>query len=200
MESSSTDPDRFPRPAGEEQVVFEGKIFDVVQQPMEVAKEKVITFEKARRAPGVRLIVFSKDGSSVLLTREHRSEVGGYDYRLPGGKVFDALADYNAALEAGSDIAEVARAKAIAEGHEEAGLEIRELTPVHVSKLGATVEWDLHYFKVTDYEDHPEGQNLEDGEDITREWVPVEKVKNMILDGEMSEERSAMVLLRFLDF
>ena len=41
-------------------------------------------------------------------------------------------------------------------------------------------------------------QNLEDGEDITFEFIDKEKVKEMCLSGEISEERSALVLLRYI--
>jgi len=41
----------------------------------------------------VRLIIC--DGDKILLTKEYRSEVDTVDYRLPGGKVFDTLIEYN---------------------------------------------------------------------------------------------------------
>jgi hypothetical protein len=40
---------------------------------------------------------------------------------------------------------------------------------------------------------------LEDGEDITFEFVDNEEVKKMCLNGSISEERSALVLLRYLN-
>lgn len=54
--------------------------------------DKKTLFEKARRAPGVRLIIVKED--KILLTREYRDEIKSFDYRLPGGKVFDKLSDY----------------------------------------------------------------------------------------------------------
>lgn len=35
------------------------------------------------------------DKNKILLTKEYRKELKGVDYRLPGGKVFDTLAEYN---------------------------------------------------------------------------------------------------------
>jgi len=35
------------------------------------------------------------DPAKILLSREYRSELDRYDYRLPGGKVFDTLAEYH---------------------------------------------------------------------------------------------------------
>jgi len=55
--------------------------------------DKEVVFETARRAPGVRLIIV-RDGQ-MLITREFRNELDDYDYRLPGGKVFDTLDEYS---------------------------------------------------------------------------------------------------------
>ncbi|MEI6117757.1 MAG: hypothetical protein WCP92_00380 [bacterium] len=49
--------------------------------------------EIAKRSPGVRLIIC--DGDKILITNEFRKEVNTDDYRLPGGKVFDTLKEYN---------------------------------------------------------------------------------------------------------
>ena len=48
--------------------------------------------EIVRRPPGVRLLIV-KEGN-VLLTKEYRHEADGYDFRLPGGKVFESLRDF----------------------------------------------------------------------------------------------------------
>jgi 8-oxo-dGTP pyrophosphatase MutT (NUDIX family) len=53
-------------------------------------------------------------GNSILLTKERRQEHNAYDYRLPGGKVFDTLAAFNEKLAQGEDIftyAEIAAKK-----------------------------------------------------------------------------------------
>jgi 8-oxo-dGTP pyrophosphatase MutT (NUDIX family) len=55
--------------------------------------DQELVFEIARRSPGVRLIICDKD--KILLSKEFRKELKGYDYRLPGGKVFDTLKEYN---------------------------------------------------------------------------------------------------------
>jgi len=176
-----------------EKITYQGKIIEVVEQEIE-QNGKTKTFELARRSPGVRLII--PKGSGVLLSKEYRHEIQGYDYRLPGGKVYDSLAEYNSALEASTDIQEAARSAAIKEAKEEAGITIADLTFFHKSVLGATVAWDLFYFIVNKYN---EGiQHLEDGEDITMELLDRGEVEAMCLDGRISEERSALVLLRYL--
>jgi ADP-ribose pyrophosphatase len=176
-----------------ERITHQGRIIEVVEHEVEQDGKKRV-FEFARRSPGARLIIPKND--SILLTKEFRHEIGGYDYRLPGGKVYDTLVEYNAALASGADLTEAARTAAIKEAHEEVGINAKELTFFHKSVCGATVVWDLFYFVVDDFEETT--QHLEDGEDITVEWTDRALVKKMLLNGSMSEERSAFVLLKYL--
>lgn len=75
--------------SSKEEIRYKGKLFEVVSEPVEI-EGKTFEFEKVRRSPGVRLIM--KDGQgNILLTREFRRELSKFDYRLPGGKVFDSL-------------------------------------------------------------------------------------------------------------
>jgi ADP-ribose pyrophosphatase len=177
-----------------EKITYQGKLIEVVEKTVEInGKEKV--FEFARRSPGVRLIIPTQDG--ILISKEFRHELGAYDFRLPGGKVFDSLEEYNAYLASGEDIIEPAKRAAIKEAKEELGIETNDITFFHKSVCGATVIWDLFYFIVNS---HTKGlQTLEEGEDITEEVVSKERIKEMCLSGEISEERSALVVLRYLE-
>jgi ADP-ribose pyrophosphatase len=177
-----------------EKITHQGKIIEVVQKEVEHNGSAQV-FEFARRSPGTRLII--PKGDQIILTKEFRHEIGGYDYRLPGGKVFDSLEEYNNALESNLDINESAKKAAIKEAREEAGIEVKDISFFHKSFLGATMVWDLFYFIVNNFKEVP--QQLEDGEDITIEFVDRAKVKEMCLNGTISEERSALVLLRYLN-
>ncbi len=176
-----------------ENITYKGKIIEVVQKDVEQAGVKKM-FEFARRSPGTRLII--PQGKTILLTKEFRHELDGYDYRLPGGKVYDSLDEYNSALERGVDINESAQRAAIKEAHEEAGIEVKDISFFHKSVCGATIVWDLYYFVVNDFSKVE--QQLEHGEDIVFEYFDCEKARGMCLDGSISEERSALVLLRYL--
>ncbi|HVX93252.1 MAG TPA: hypothetical protein VHA74_04035, partial [Candidatus Dojkabacteria bacterium] len=68
------------------------------------------------------------------------------------------------------------------------------------SVAGATVQWDLLYFVVDDYDVLEKGQSLEMGEDIQIVPVELEQVKELCLSNkdEMKEDRSVAVLLKFL--
>ena len=80
-----------------EKIVYQGRIVELVQYPVLVDGKEVV-FEKARRSPGVRLLIETPDGQFIL-NREKRHELGlEEDLRLPGGKVFDSLLEYNTFL------------------------------------------------------------------------------------------------------
>jgi 8-oxo-dGTP pyrophosphatase MutT (NUDIX family) len=173
-----------------EKITYQGRIIEVVEFDGGNGK----TFEKARRAPGSRLIIVSTDGK-ILMTREHRHETGNVDLRLPGGKVYDTLEEYNKALANNVDIAEAAKAGAIREAVEETGLEIKNLELITVATAGATVDWDLYYFLTRDYEQLLSGQQLEHGEDIEVTWMTPGEIRQAIANGQMQEWRSVGVLL-----
>jgi len=173
-----------------------GRIFEIVQIP----KDDGRVFEVARRAPGVRLIVADKANKKVLLTREHRWELEGYDYRLPGGKVFDTLKEFEDFRQSGKDMLVAAAGKAKQEAAEEAGINIEAVELFKKSMLGATVEWDLYVFEATKWQLHKNGQDLKEDEQkgIDVEFYDYAKVEQMILNGDMQEERIALILLQWL--
>lgn len=181
----------------EPQIVFRGKIFETVQ----ITQPDGRVFEVARRAPGVRLIIADKAAKKVLLTREHRWELNDWDYRLPGGKVFDTLADFETFRQSGKDIADAAAAKAQEEAAEEAGMQVDSVELYKKSMLGATVEWDLYIFEATQWQPHQDGQSLKEDErrGIDVQLYDYAEVKNMILGGQMQEERVALILLQWLE-
>ena len=179
-----------------ENIVYQGKILEVVQQQV-ISGDNEFTIEFARRAPGTRLIIPTPN-NTLLMTKEYRIELGEWDYRLPGGKVFDRLTDYNAALADNIDMQKAAETAAKKEALEEVGLEVDRLAYLATSKCGATVEWDLYYFIVEEYKKRSEGQQLEHGENIQVVELPFEEVKRICLEGGMQEERSVAILLRYL--
>ena len=177
---------------GPEEIVYKGKIFEVVKQPMKTG-DKEIVFEIARRAPGTRLIII-KD-NKILITKEFRNEINGYDYRLPGGKVFDTLDEYEKHLE--EDIMPHAIEAAKKECREETGLIARNIKHFTTTHAGATVVWDLFYFIIDDFEEISTGQTLETGEDIDFDWYTFDGVKELCKNGNISEDRTLGVLFKF---
>lgn len=176
-----------------DRIKYKGKILEIVEFDVTQGGKQLV-FECARRSPGVRLII--PKGDTILLSREERHEVGGYDYRLPGGKVFDTLEEYSSALERGKDIQAEAAEGAKREAREEVGIEVTDLSFFHKSVCGTTVVWDLFYFVAHSFTET--AQELGEGEDIQIEAFDRETVKKMCLDGTIQEERSALILLRYL--
>ena len=184
---------KFSRPG--EKVLYRGKSFEIVSQKLKT-NDKVIGLEIARRSPGVRLIIIK--GKKILLTREYRYELKGYDYRLPGGKVFDSLKDYEIALKTESNILKHATNAAKKECLEETGLIAKNIRHFHSSKAGLTVEWDLFYFIVDDFTKYKGGQQLGHGEEIYPVWATFKEALKLCLNAKVQEDRSVGILLRFL--
>lgn len=180
---------------GSPEVRYRGQIFRVVQERHQFGDD-VKTFERAQRAPGVRVIVLAE--GKVLLTKEYRREQGGIDIRLPGGKVFDRLHDFEQVVDIGGDPLSAAERAAVRELREETGLVPTSLRFLYRSACGATVDWDLYYFLVDAFDCAAGGQALESGESIEPFWAERREAAAMCLDGRISEERSALVLLRYL--
>lgn len=178
----------------QEEIVAKGKIFELVQTTQPDGR----VFEKARRAPGVRIIIANKANKKVLLTKEFRRELNDWDYRLPGGKVFDTLDEFEQHRASGDDIGAAAKRKAIAEAKEEAGVVASDMKQFTISTLGATVEWDLFVFEAVDWVETNE-QELELGEEVeTGNWFEFKQAEKMVLEGKMQEHRVALILLQWL--
>lgn len=178
-----------------ENIFAKGKLFELVHETQPDGR----VFERARRAPGVRLLIADQQKRELLLTKEFRKELNDWDYRLPGGKVFDTLEEYETHRKSGDDILAAATKKAKAEAHEEAGIDVQNLQLFKKSTLGATVEWDLYVFEVMKWQKMEGGQNLEDGENIEADaWFSYDEVERMILRGDMKEDRIALITLQRL--
>lgn len=180
--------------------LFKGKIIEVIHHDVPFqrdGKADHYTAEMARRSPGVRLLIVDEDKQQILLTKEKRAEVASeWDYRLPGGKVFDSLDAY--LVHANDDVAmlQFAEQAADKECHEETGLKILDKKFLHKSVAGATIEWDLYYFLVSAFD--VSKQTLESGEVIYPEWYNFDAVKQKCLNGDIQEDRSVAVIFRYL--
>jgi ADP-ribose pyrophosphatase len=178
------------------EIAYRGKMFEVVTWEGKPG----VKFEAAVRAPGVRLLIETeKDGEKALLmTRELRREAGGWDYRLPGGKVFDTLEELDKHRESEQDITPLVEEAGKKEGEQEAGITGGEYHQVAVSKAGASVEWDLYYLKVTNATIGK--QNLEEHEqgDIETIVLSAKEIFDKLTNREIKEGRSADILWSWL--
>ncbi len=177
-------------------------IWEIVYKGKLVAVERLSWkwYERAVRPPGVRLILKNDEGK-ILLTREHRMELGDFDYRLPGGKVFDDLESYLELRWNDERLQKSVIEAAEAEAKEECWIdELSNLEIVHISKAWATVEWTLYYVTweivTQSWEQALHGDELTHGIEVWF-YTPTE-IQSMIREGKMNEERSVAVLSRYI--
>lgn len=174
-------------------IKYQGKIIEVVEEKMTIpGTDRKKVFEFARRAPGVRALIVK--GDKMLLTKEFRYELQGFDYRLPGGKVFDTLVEYKKHIE--EDLLPFAIAGVIKECKEEVGLAVYNPKLLNVAKAGGTVVWDLFFFEIKEFDEKQ--QELEEGEIITFEWKSFDEVMQMCLNDKVKEDRSLGVILKYI--
>lgn len=187
-------------PNGDASILFTGKIGAMVAYPVlvdfgEGYTEK--TFEKFVRPPGTRIIAV-RDGK-ILLNKERRLELDGFDWRLPGGKVFDTFAEFEPYALGKQTIPEEMILEAAAkELHEEAHLRAASMNVFAKAACGATVTWDLYYTVATDISDevsvHEEGEEIE-----AAVWYTFEQIEQMCKSGEIGEGRTVSALLRYIE-
>ena len=187
-----------PKPIGQSEVKYSGSIIEVLHQKMKIGNE-VRIFEKARRSPGVRIMIV--ENNRMLIIKEYRTELEDWDFRIPGGKVFDTLEDYKSALESGENMLKMAVEAAKKEVLEETGLVVENINYFRTSGTGGpTVEWDMFYFVADEFCESKNGQTLEPGENITCRWMDFEDVRKMCIDGSIKEDRTVANILRYFQY
>lgn len=177
---------------GKINIIITGRIIELYEKEYEI-EWKIKLFENARRPPWVR-IIFEKEGK-ILLTKEYRGEHKIFDYRLPGGKVFDRIEDMKKYT---GDMLDAAKNAAIIEAQEECGITVvaDSVQLFTISHCGATIEWDLYYFIVHDFVE-TWTQNLGEGEYITFDWYSETQIVDLVRDWSISEDRTKGILWEY---
>ncbi len=173
------------------QEAFKGKLFLIERNDK--------GYERVIRPPGCRLFIKNSEGK-ILIQKEFRKEQGGFDYRLPGGKVFDQLEPYLECRNNKEKLEAKVLEAAKLEAKQETGAdELLNPRIVYKSVCGANVEWDL-YFVEAEVNVHGK-QALEEDEvehGIEIGYYAPEEVKKMIKDGLIKEDRGVAFLTRTL--
>ena len=184
----------------EKEIVYKGDLFELRSKVVFSEKSNSIRiFEKAHRPPGVRMLF--RKGDKILLSREFRTELMDWDYRLPGGKVFDDFSSYSNVLFNEVKLYQKIIEAVNIESKQEVGLipNLDTIKLLYKSIAGSSVIWDLYYFEILDFENSIFGQDLEEDERIDKPiWLSFDEVKQMCLNEKISEDRTVAVLLRYI--
>ncbi len=162
-------------------------------------QKKIIKRKMVRRPPGVRALILNKnDNQKILLSKEFRYELDKWDYRLPGGKVFDTLDLYKEAI-ARNDVQKYVEESVAKEVLEEVGLIVKSQKLLKISHDGAGVIWDLFYYEIKDYEESLDGAHLEENEFVEGYvWKSFDEIIKMCIEQKINEERTVGVLLSYI--
>ena len=183
-----------------EESLFNNGFFEFLKTEEDFVVEnqlKHIKRNMVRRPPGIRALIVNEN-NQILLSREFRYELNDWDYRLPGGKVFDSLDDYKSALENDTVMENVLKTVP-KEALEEVGLVVCNPKLLKVSLDGAGVIWDLYYFEIRDYKKSDNGHQLEEDEIINGyKWYEFNDIIKMCQNNEIHEDRTVGVLLTYI--
>lgn len=162
-------------------------------------QKKLIKRKMVRRPPGVRALILNKnDNQKILLSKEFRYELDKWDYRLPGGKVFDTLDLYKEAI-ARNDVQKYVDESVAKEVLEEVGLIVKSQKLLKISHDGAGVIWDLFYYEIKDYVESLDGAHLEENEFVEGYvWKSFDEIIKMCIEQKINEERTVGVLLSYI--
>lgn len=184
-------------------IKFEGNLFQVLHRQKNSTVNidgklvsNILNYELVRRPPGVRAII--TDNEKILLNYEYRYELNAWDYRLPGGKVYDTNKEYCDAQKNGQILVDVVE-KLKQEVKEEADIEVLQYKLLNISHTGLTIEWDLYYYLIDKFVAYENSiiQKTE-YEFIKHEWVDFETALKLCYCGKVSEARSAFEIVRLI--
>ncbi len=183
-----------------EKVLYENGIFEFLTEEKNYTingKTRNVTRTFIRRPPGIRAII-ENDKHEILLSKEYRYELENFDYRLPGGKVFDNLEDYKKSIR-DNTLQDAVYNTVAKEVKEEVGIEIKNPKLYYVSYAGSSIVWDLYYFIINDYKIIKNGQELEENEIIDGfVWKNYNEIIKMCIEKQIHEDRSIGVLLTYI--
>ena len=183
-----------------EKCVFDNDFFEYLEIEEKITvdgNEKNIKRKIVRRPPGIRALIINEE-NKILLSREFRYELADWDYRLPGGKVFDTLEEFREALK-NNTVDEAAFKTVAKEVLEEVGLIVKKQNLIKISKDGASVIWDLYYYEITDFDLSKDGAHLEEDEIINGyDWFTFDEIIDLCKKGSIHEDRTIGVLLSYI--
>lgn len=156
--------------------VYKGKILNLRNDDAELPNGKPCKREIIEHSGGA-CVLYVENGK-VLLVRQYRYAYGESIYEIPAGK-----------LEKGED----PRLSALRELEEETGVKAEkpQLLYVIYPTPGYTNE-KIYIYRA--YAGEKVDRHLDEGEFLDVEWVPIEKVKEMLKNGEIKDGKTVIAL------
>lgn len=115
--------------------------------------------------------------------------------------MFDDSASYQKALENGT-LWDAIKNQLVNEVQEEADILAKDFRLLKKSVNGLTVEWDIYFFIVDQFqvlESFYSGKEQKsEYEYINHTWLSYSDALKLCVEGKVSEDRSASILMRFL--
>lgn len=173
------------------------RIVQVVEYEVDFHWKKKV-FEKAQRAPWVRLII-QDEQFRIFLNNEYRYELDAFDWRLPWWKVFDTLVEYTHFKETEQKIEDKVIDAAKREALEEVWIEVEEVSILWKKVCWTTMERDLWYVLVNNFSVVYWSLENEEWEHISEwKWFSFAEIKELIVTWDIQEWRSISVLCQII--
>lgn len=163
----------------ERKVIYDGRVIKVSVDDVELPNGMRIPLEIVRHPGGAAAVAVDAQ-RRVCLLRQYRHAAGGYIYELPAGK-----------LEPDEPPETTARRELI----EEASLGATHWVPLgtYFSSPGVFTEV-IHLYLATDLSPMPSSPEVD--EVIEVEWWPLEQAVRRAIDGELTDAKTIIGILR----
>jgi len=174
-------------------IKFQGKLFTVYDETLDTPSGQTVTYERCSRPPSVVIIPFL-DEKNILILKEYRISLGKKTWRLPAGRVDEAIKLNRELDPQNSDDLKIIKKAAQRELQEEAGYRAEKLELYHNRYQGESIKAPTHVFIARDLTKDPLPQDEE--EYIETHKISLEKAYQMALSGEIEEELMALCIIK----
>lgn len=158
---------------------YDGRVLKLEVDKIELPDGKNSTRECVRHHGGAAVLLV-KDGK-VLLVKQYRYVYGKAIYEIPAGK-----------LNEGED----AQSAAARELEEEAGYRAKLVRMLDIYPSPGYTDEIIHVYFAKEYEFV--GQKLDEGEFLNCEFIELQKIVQMIQDGEICDSKTVAAVYKYL--
>lgn len=163
----------------ESKQIFEGKVITVTLDTVEVSNGNLATREVVHHNGGAGVVAVNTKGE-IALIKQFRYALGKILIEIPAGKIEPGEDPFNTALR---------------ELEEEAAVTAQRIVPFGeiIPTCGYCTEI-IYLYLATGL--NPSVQNLDEDEFVEVFWIPLEQAAKMVMDGEITDSKSALGILK----